>query len=198
MPSPEIELLREVESMSHTKRPEDRQRRNMPGVLEAAPPAAAGFGPPAPAGRIVPRPPTGLGTRLRRAWEGLWSSPVAQLLDPVSDLPAVTRLFNLYKLEERLVARLDEHLAAMAVGRTPGCENLDCYCEQHVTVPAQFDSGLATARMKVAGEIRMIEGALGLSPRSRLALGLALLAGGRGGGKGGGSLDDAASAAGGA
>lgn len=179
-----IKIVAGVIPVSHAKNPEDRQRRNMPAVLGAN----------APTGLTVPPTPARLSARLRRRWEGLWTSPVAQLLDPVSDLPAVTRLFDLYRLEEQLSARLAEHLAAMAIPRTPGCDNLDCACEQHVEVPTELDASLASARLKVAGEIRMVESALGMSPRSRLALGLALLAGGR---KGGGSLDDAAHAAGG-
>lgn len=84
---------------------------------------------------------------------------MAQLLDPVSDLPAASRLFGLYSLGERM----DKQLA----------DDLD---------PAQV-----RARLAVAAETRMLEAALGLSPRSRLALGLALLAG-----KKAGSLDELA------
>src|SRR5690554_5632236 len=80
------------------KRPEDRQRRNLPAVL-------AGSGD-VPVVSGVPAPPSGLSDALRRAWSGLWTSPVAQLLDSVSDLPAVTRLFRLYAAGEWLDDRM--------------------------------------------------------------------------------------------
>lgn len=136
------------------KRPEDRQRRNLPTVLDA--------GEASDPARVVPDPPAGLSGALRAAWDGLWRSPVAQLLDPVSDRPAVERLFRLYLVGERL----DERLAAVAAGEVD-----DVSLEQ-----------AAAARVRVASECRLLEGQLGLSPRSRLALGLALLAGRRGGG----------------
>lgn len=134
------------------KRPEDRQRRNRPAVIDA------GAAPAVPA----PGPPEWLTGPLADAWRGLWCSPVAQLLDPVSDRPAVERLFRLYLVGERL----DERLAAVAAGEVD-----DVSLEQ-----------AAAARVRVASECRLLEGQLGLSPRSRLALGLALLAGRRGGG----------------
>lgn len=137
------------------KRPEDRVRRNLPEVLDGSGDVPAVSG--------VPAPPSGLSEPLQRAWDGLWTSPVAQLLDPVSDLPAVTRLWRLYAAGERL----DERMASGD--------------------PEEFDAVVAT-RTRVASECRLLEGQLGLSPRSRLALGLALLAGR----KQGGSLDDLA------
>lgn len=140
------------------KRPEDRQRRNLPTVLDA--------GEASDPARVVPDPPAGLSGALRAAWDGLWRSPVAQLLDPVSDYPAVSRLFGLYLLGERMDARLS----------APVDED-----------GSSFES-MSAARVRVASECRLLEGQLGLSPRSRLALGLALLAGR----KQGGSLDDLA------
>ncbi|WP_435589796.1 hypothetical protein [Micromonospora aurantiaca (nom. illeg.)] len=135
--------------MSNPKNPEDRQRRNLPAILDGS-------------GRTsdVPRPPAGLTAALRRDWADLWTSPVAALLDPVSDLPAVSRLYELRQLGDRL-------------GR-------------QVRKPGDVDTGLVMARVRVATEVRLIEAALGLSPRSRLALGLALLAGRRGAGDSGG------------
>lgn len=134
---------------------DQRQRRNLPAVLDGSATAEANS--------AVPAPPSELSGPLRAAWDGLWSSPVAQLLDPVSDLPAATRLWRLYQAGERL----DERMAS-ADGE-------------------EFDAAVA-ARVRVASECRLLESQLGLSPRSRLALGLALLAGR----KQGGSLDDLA------
>lgn len=84
---------------------------------------------------------------------------MAQLLDPVSDMPAVIRLFGLYKLGEQLGELVSKHMAALS--------------EPDV----DLDDKLIAARMRVASETRILEGQLGLSPRARLALGLALLAG---------------------
>lgn len=132
-----------------------RVRRNLPTVLDGS-----------AADSVIPAPPRGLPEHLGRSWRGLWTSPVAQLLDPVSDLPAVTRLFRLYVLGERM----DERLARPPEDG-PGVE------------------AMIAARVRIASECRILEGQLGLSPRSRLALGLALLAGKK---AGGGSLDDLA------
>ena len=95
---------------------------------------------------------------------------MAQLLDPISDMPAVCRLFNLYTLGEQLDVQVSRHMALLTVG------NGD----------VELDDKLLAARMRAASETRMLESQLGLSPRSRLALGLALLAGRKAG-----SLDDA-------
>lgn len=129
---------------ANAKRPEDRERRNMPAEL--------------PSGVALPPPPapTGLSAVLRRRWVALWSSPVAPLLDPDVDGPVVARLFELYALGDVLGAeikraRADGEGLAAAVG----------------------------ARVRVATETRMLEGQLGLSPRSRLALGVMLMAAGR-------------------
>lgn len=145
--------------MSNPKDPQSRQRRNVPALIPAS-------GLPS---RTVPDPPRGLPARLRAQWVGLWTSPVAALLDPVSDWPAAARLFELYKIGDRLgrlIARAEE-----------------------------VDTALVGSRVRCATEARLIEAQLGLSPRSRLALGLALLAGRRGAGAGGeesaGGHDDA-------
>lgn len=146
--------------MSDAKDPQDRQRRNMPAVLGVSGPALP-----------TPPPPGWLSQPLQSAWLGVWASPVARLLDPISDLPAVTRLFRLYTLAERIDARMDAE-------PDPDGDEPSFHAD-------------VSARVKVAAEVRQLEGVLGLSPRSRLALGLALLAGNRGVA----SLDDATEAA---
>ena len=160
--------------MSHAKDPERRQRRNLPKIIEGevVPDRDAGGDavavPPASAGYDVPVPPPGLRDAWMQLWRGLWTSPVARLLDPVSDYPPAARLFRLYVLGDRL----DDQIDAAGV----------------------VDTGLVSSRVKCATEARLIEAQLGLSPRSRLALGLALLAGRRGSGgdgAGGGVHDDA-------
>lgn len=108
------------------------------------------------AGRTIPDPPPRMPARLRPHWLGLWTSPVGALLDPVSDYPAAARLFELLALGDRIAAQIAKS--------------------------KEIDTTLVSSRIKCATEARLIESQLGLSPRSRLALGLALLAGRRGSG----------------
>jgi hypothetical protein len=106
--------------------------------------------------RTIPNPPPRMPRRMRVQWAGLWTSPVGALLDPVSDWPAAARLFELLALGDRI---------ARQIAKAP-----------------EIETALVSARIKCATEARLIESQLGLSPRSRLALGLALLAGRRGSG----------------
>lgn len=129
--------------MSNAKGPESRQRRNLPAVLSGS-----------AANVDIPKPPVGLSAAFLADWKALWASPVAALLDPVSDLPAVGRLYELRQLGQKLARKIADL--------------------------GEVDTALVTARLRVATEVRLIEAQLGLSPRSRLALGLALLAGRRG------------------
>lgn len=133
--------------MSDAKPVESRQRRNMPAVLPAG--AAA-----------IPTSPAGLPAALAVQWDALWSAPVASLMDPVGDLPAVTRLFELYQLADKVQSQL--------------------------AAADEVDGALVSARVKLGSEIRLAEAQLGLSPRARLALGVALQAGGKAS-----TLDDA-------
>ena len=166
--------------MSLAKPPETRQRRNMPAVLDDV-------------GRDlgVPSPPSRLPVTLRRQWAGLWRSPVAALLDPVSDLPTVTRLFDLYRLGARLDRMIAQAHPEGEAGRlVRRIDDLDPLTLAGVVAEAsaarQALNQTISTRMRVATECRMLEGQLGLSPRARLALGVALR---RIGGPGGG-LDD--------
>jgi hypothetical protein len=159
--------------MSHAKDPDLRQRRNMPTVLAAD-------GTPVYPVLAVPRPPTGLSARLRKSWAGLWDSPASQVLDPVSDLPAVARLFDIYKLGEQLDALLKQAHPDAATRKALAAADPDEDQQEliaaHVAARQAFNSTV-NARMRVATEARQLEAQLGLSPRARLALGLALLAG---------------------
>lgn len=173
--------------MSNPKRIEDRQRRNLPAVIEvdAAGQLVDADDPPA-----YPAPPAGLSAMYARAWDGLWTSPVGQLLDPVSDLPAVMRLFSLYQLGQQLddVVSASMHNYLDALTRPAGVSASGRLSEGDDQVP-ELDDKIMAYRLRVASETRLLEGQLGLSPRSRLALGLALAAGKKAGL--GGGLDDA-------
>lgn len=142
--------------MSLPKPIESRQRRELPKVLDGNSCISE-----------IPPAPSGISEELLEAWGGVWRSPVAALLDPVSDLPALTRLFRLYSVEERLDRVISHPRAA------------DEFADMMRTALA--------SRLRVAGEILKLEDRLGLSPRSRLALGVALMAGKKAGLS---SLDD--------
>ncbi len=165
--------------MSHAKDDGRRQRRNLPKIIDGEIVPEPGDEleersepeTPAESGYDVPPPPAGLPDGWMLTWRRLWTSPVAALLDPVSDWPAASRLFKLYVIGDRLDKLMDDRLP-------------------------EVDTELVSSRTKVATESRLIEAQLGLSPRARLALGVALLAGRRaaGGfsdGPGGGEHDDA-------
>jgi P27 family predicted phage terminase small subunit len=131
------------------KDPEKRQRRNRARDLEAIPEAA---GVP-----TRPTPPAGLLKSVRDRWTAYWESPVAQLADPVSDLPALERLYRLYDDLERSHATVRKQ-GHMVRG----------YRDQTVMNP------LLKHMQLVQAEVRQLEDRFGLSPRARLSLGVTL------------------------
>lgn len=153
------------------KRPEDRQRRNVPASLGEFTTNLA-----------IPLPPSGISDDLRQKWGLLWTSPVAQLFDPVSDLPALSRLFELYELGAKLDGLIADAqprgVAAAMLEQVGSVNSLDmAMAEVEGSAARQALNATIGTRMRVATEARMIEQQLGMSPRSRLALGLTVLAG---------------------
>lgn len=126
--------------------------------------------------RQIPRPPMGLSAGLRRTWDGLWSSPVAALLDPVSDLPVVARLFYLYKLSDRVARQIaladPDRLTLLMDDPDPTEETRRLIAE----VSAAIQSWNTTIKTQVtlSTEIRQVEMTIGVSPKARLGLGVAL------------------------
>lgn len=120
---------------------------------------------------------------LRARWVALWTSPVATVLDPTSDLEPVARLFELYALDRSISRATRNHVKHLA---RLGEYVLD---EDAPT----FDANLVRTRISVASEIRQLEQTLGVSPRGRLTIGLAVLAVGKAaaGGEQAGERDDA-------
>jgi P27 family predicted phage terminase small subunit len=104
----------------------------------------------------VPSAPDGVGERTERQWLAYWSSPVAKLVDPVSDLPALERLFLLYD---------DCHQFRESIRKHPMLEG-----SQGQMVRNPFVKDLKDAQ----AEIRQLEDRFGLSPRARLGLNLTL------------------------
>ena len=132
----------------------------------------------------IPAPPRGMSIKLRRQWDQLWRSMVAQLLDRATDGPIIARLFELYALGERLADTLardqrSERAVERAMRSAAADGDADAMltaAEAIKTIRASCNSTVG-ARVGVAREVRMLEAQLGLSPRSRLALGVMLLAG---------------------
>ena len=125
---------------------------------------------------LVPRPPMGLSAGLRRTWDGLWSSPVARLLDPVSDLPVVSRLFYLYKLSDRVARQIamadPERLHLLMDDPDPTEEDKRLIAE--ITAAIGTWNATVSTQIKIATEIRQVEQTIGVSPKARLGLGVAL------------------------
>jgi P27 family predicted phage terminase small subunit len=129
-----------------------RQRRNPRTSTERA-----GVGLVVVAGgrQAAPAPPAGLLKATREAWSAFWSSPLAPMVVPATDLPALERLFTLR----------DERARA-----------LRGYRARRLVVT---DSGVALNPLlrvlkQLDAEIRQLEDRFGLSPIARLRLGVAL------------------------
>lgn len=105
----------------------------------------------------VPEPPESLSGELLDYWDDFWSSAAASMVDEDSDYLVVSRLFRLYAIAENTMTTLEEK-------DNPSSNEI-------------------STMVRLSSELRMIEGALGISPRSRMALGVT-------GGDSGDSLDD--------
>lgn len=136
------------------KNPEERQRRNAAKNLELVVPALEQ---PAAAEGGAPEPPDYLLPVTVTRWAAYWTSPVAKLVDAVSDLPALERLFWLYDDLERSRLAVAEtgHVIKGSKGQT-------------VMNP------LLRHMQAQAAETRQLEDRFGLSPRARLSLNLTL------------------------
>lgn len=124
-----------------------RQRRNKPKTLGVIPGGSVG--------RKAPTAPDGLLEATVEDWEHFWASELAQLVEPDTDLPALERLFGLY----------DEHRRAMREARKERV--VEGSMGQMVLNP------LLKYAESVAKEIRALEDRFGLTPKARLALGVA-------------------------
>jgi len=125
----------------HLKAEKDRQRRNKRAIRLVGPDKM-----PAPRGRW-------LKATIER-WEAYWSSEVAKLTDPATDLDAVDRLFCLYDERERCERAIGTKL--LLTGSR----------EQIVLNP------LCRHKATLDAEIRQLEDRLGKTPRARLQLGV--------------------------
>jgi P27 family predicted phage terminase small subunit len=91
---------------------------------------------------------------VQQEWKTLWSTPMAQTFDRVTDLPALTRLFQLKDDRERIYRAVRKKwLVKGSVG-------------QIVVNP------LVKQIREMDTEIRQLEDRFGLTPMSRLKLGV--------------------------
>jgi hypothetical protein len=131
------------------------------------------------AGRVAPPLPRQLSklpAELVEQWHGIWTSPVAAVLDPVSDLEPMTRLFRLYHLQCKMFGALEQHIEWLEDARED----------------VEFDPGWARNALGFASEIRQLEQTLGITPRGRLVIGAAVVAAGKAAAaNSGGDRDDA-------
>ena len=127
------------------KPPESRQRRNARAAIVVRRGAGALEAPAAPRGWL---------RATAERWAIYWASPVGQLADPETDLPAILRLYSLYDERERAYrAYKKRRLVKGSQG-------------QPVVNPAWRQVPVMDA------EIRQLEDRLGLTPQSRLKLGV--------------------------
>lgn len=154
-------------TVSHAKDVEQRAgHRTLPTALEGS------------AQLVAPELPARLekvDDDLQERWEAVWTSPVAQILDPVSDLEPMTRLFVLYARGRQLDEAFERQLAWLEAG----------------DVDMPFDPQFARVLLGFAAEIRQLEQTLGITPRGRLVIGAAVVAAGRSAGAGEAVRDDA-------
>lgn len=172
---------------NHLAGPDGPERRNKPTELRAVGPHSTRG--PAPEtqrlvagdGRAGPPVPFVMPRDLRTLWDGIWCSPLAQILDPVTDYPAMARLFRSY----HLLYRIDRAILNAGPARRRELEQLfsvpvrSWQEEQRVVeLAAAFEDLPANLalRLKYATECRQQEQQLGLSPRARLGLGVMLKA----------------------
>lgn len=138
-------------------------------------------------GYDVPRAPMGLPASLRVRWQGIWTSPLAAVMDPVSDLPAMENLFRLYKLQfkyDLLIKMADPAKMSDAI------ESGDYSAANEMAAALKEFNATVGTRLKITAEIRQAEDRLGLSPRARLALGV-VYRGAAGSQPDAGGIDDA-------
>lgn len=103
-----------------------------------------------------PDPPSRLLKETRDSWTAYWSSPLAAVIVPATDLPALTRLWQLYDERIRMYRAIRKERIVLGSQGQPRANPLY----------AQMRS--------LDAEVRQLEDRFGLSPKSRLELGVVL------------------------
>lgn len=104
----------------------------------------------------APLPPPGLLKVTRDAWDAFWTSPLVQVIVPATDLPALSRLWSLYDERARMYRTIAK--ARMVLGSKGQPRANPLYGQM-----SSLDSSIV-----------QLEDRFGLSPRSRLQLGVIL------------------------
>ncbi|MGI9043503.1 MAG: P27 family phage terminase small subunit [Gemmatimonadaceae bacterium] len=104
----------------------------------------------------VPPAPVGLLKATEAKWEAYWLSPVSSAADPVTDRPALERLFQCYDEHQRVGQAFRKQ---RTVDSRDGGERVN---------------PLLSYLRYLSLEITKLEDRFGLTPRSRLALGVTL------------------------
>jgi P27 family predicted phage terminase small subunit len=105
---------------------------------------------------VAPPPPPGLLVASKATWARFWSSPLAQIVVPDTDLSALTRLWSLYDERTRMYRAITRERVVRGSKGQPRANPL--YAQM---------SALDSA-------IERLEDRFGLSPRARLTLGVIL------------------------
>lgn len=140
--------------MSHAKPSDERAgHRSTPAVLQGGDLLAP----------MLPESLSRLPDDLRARWHAVWTSPVAAVLDPVTDLEPMARLFSLYRRGRQLDDAFERQLSWLEAG----------------DIDMPFDPQFARVMLAIAAEIRQLEQTLGVTPRGRLVIGAAVAAVGK-------------------
>lgn len=133
------------------KSDEDRQRRNVVGLGLVLVPETT---PDSPEAADRPPPDHRWLAASKKAWVELWASEMVQAYNPVTDIPALRRLFGLRDQRERYQRLTDSD---PVVEGSKG---------QPVSHP------LLAEIQKLDPEIRQLEDRFGLNPKARASLGI--------------------------
>lgn len=128
------------------KPPDQRQRANRPHNLGVIPGGLT---------VVAPNPPEGVLQPTRDAWDRYWGSDLAKLCEPDTDGEAIARLFTLYDQRRRAFDASKSQLLVEGSQGQPVLNPLVKYVES------------------LDKEIRALEDRFGLTPKARLALGIA-------------------------
>src|SRR3990167_8527540 len=104
----------------------------------------------------IPLQPRGLLSGQRQSWADYWSSPLARILVPATDAPALARLWTLYDERARMYRGIRRHRIVVGAKGQPRGDPL--YAQM-----AALDSAIAA-----------LERQFGMTPKSRLELGVVL------------------------
>jgi P27 family predicted phage terminase small subunit len=142
--------------MANPRKPSDKRQnrvtKDVSGLVPIGHPQGQGLD-----SNPAPKPPVPVSAKVRRYWQAYWSSPVSQVVDPNVDAFLLVRWITY--VDEWETATKTLHAEGMTVVGSTG---------QTVLHP------LARLRASLETELSAIEQRLGLDPKSRALLGIAV------------------------